>query len=44
MKVQKKKGKKEEKPLKIKGSLNEVLRIAVGDNPKPQKQAKKKQS
>ena len=31
------KKKKKEVPLKIKGSLNEVLKAAVKDNPKPKK-------
>ena len=39
-----KKRKKKEKPLKITGSLNDVLRVAVSDNPKPKKKATKKQS
>ena len=33
----KEKKKKKEKPLKIKGNLNDVLRIAVKDNPTPKK-------
>jgi hypothetical protein len=36
----KKDKKKKETPLKIKGSLSEVLKIAVKDNPKPKKKTK----
>ena len=36
--------KKEEKPLKIHGSFDDVLRVAVSGNPKPQKQTTKKKS
>jgi hypothetical protein len=43
IKTQKRK-KKEEKPLKISGSFNDVLKIAVSDNPKPKKQTPKKKS
>ena len=31
------KKKKKEEPLKIKGSLDEVLKVALKGNPKPQK-------
>jgi hypothetical protein len=34
------KGKKREAPLNIKGSLSDVLKVAVKDNPKPKKKAK----
>ena len=36
-KKKKDKKKKKEEPLKIKGSLNDVLRVAVKDNPKSKK-------
>ena len=36
-----KNGKKEEQSLKISGTLNEVLKVAVSGNPKPQKGSKK---
>ena len=38
----KSKRKKEEKPLKISANFNDVLKVAVSDNPKPKKQTAKK--
>jgi hypothetical protein len=35
----KKDKKKKEKPLRIKGNLSEVLKVAVKDNPKPVKKS-----
>jgi len=35
-----KKKEKKDKPLKIKGSFEEVLKVAVKDNPKPKKNKK----
>ena len=40
----KKRKKRKEKPLKITGSFNDVLSIAVSDNPKPKKHTSKKKS
>jgi hypothetical protein len=37
MKVKKGSKNKKENPLKIKGSLSDVLKVAVKDNPKPKK-------
>jgi len=39
--TKKKKRKKEEKPLKITGSFNDVLRVAVEGNPKSKTSKKK---
>jgi len=35
---------KKEKPLKITGTLEDVIRIAVGDNPAPKPKNRKKKS
>ena len=43
LKIQKSK-KKEDKPLKISGSFDDVLKVAVSGNPKSKKQTSKKKS